>query len=229
MPGRQESVAPVRFAVRGLAPHVRQGNIRRQIFVRTPQGIAGPGPRAGETLGDVAGVHEDAARAVRVGPGSHRVDEGDAIRMCRHVRQQAGNHLAAFACRQKRPRTFHEIAVLALERDEVFGPRQRLAIPLLKFRLVLPQIHVRSGPRAEDLQDSTRFRREMGPSDTGLPDCVGRRLLGCRYFSAEQVRKPDARQGCVNIAEKASTREDVFSYGGDRVICGGSAHGGFLD
>ena len=192
----QESVAPVRLAVGRFPANVRNGDVGWQILVGRAQRVADPRTRGGKTFLDVPRVHKDATRPVGVGLGSHRVDEGNVVNVPGHVRQQAGDLLAAFSASDKRPGTLHQVAVLALERNQILLARQRLATPTFQFGFVFPQIDLRSAAGAEDLQHAVCPSRVVRLAAAGLPSGIAGRVgplrtvgqFGRVQFGAQEMR-----------------------------------------
>ena len=76
------------------------------------------------------------------------------IHMLLHMRQHAGDVLPRFTRRHKWPRASHQVTVFSLEAEEIFFTRQRLAVALIEFWFMFPQIEVRSGSRAKNLQNA---------------------------------------------------------------------------
>ena len=113
---------------------------------------------------------------MRVGFGGHRMNEGNVIDMARHVRQHGRTHFARLSLGFERPGTFHDVAVFPLKADEVFFAGQWLAMILFQAGFVFPQVHMRGGAGAEDLQDPFGFWREMGFINAGLPVFVRFRI-----------------------------------------------------
>ena len=112
-----------------FSSNVRNRHVGWQPLVLAAQGIADPCAGAGKAFGRVAGIDEDAAGAVRVCLAVHRVDKRDVIHVSGHVRQERAEALAALACRSKRPRALHQVAILALKRHKALFAGQRLAMP----------------------------------------------------------------------------------------------------
>ena len=72
------------------------------------------------------------------------------------------------------PRAFHEGTILALKADHVLLARQRLAVHFFEHGFVIPQVHVRGGSRAKDLEHAFgpghKVRSEVGGGfRRGLP------------------------------------------------------------
>ena len=121
--GRQESRAPVVRPDLRHAARIGNGDERRQVLVLGAQGVAHPRAHAGKAIEGEAGAHLIFGRAVRVGLGRHRVDEAHVVRQVGQVRQQVGDHLAALAARPEFPQRLSEVAVLALEGDQLLAAR----------------------------------------------------------------------------------------------------------
>ena len=86
------------------------------------------------------------------------MDKRDVVHVPRHVRQHRGDLFPALARRHKRPGRPHQIPVFALERHLRLRARHRGAVELLQLRFVVPEIDVRGGAGAENLQDLLGFR-----------------------------------------------------------------------
>ena len=163
--------------------------------------------RAGKPLGHMPRVHENATGPVRVRLRGQGVNKGHVVDVPGQVRQQARDLLAAFAARHERPRAFHQIAVLALKRDEVVSPGQGLAVPLLEFRFVLPKIHVRGRApgRRSGARGGRRRRNAFGPRRASrlhppLPDHRSRDGRD-RFRPGRCIRPPRSRGGRESALE----------------------------
>ena len=199
IPRGQKAIGPIGFAIRRLTTDIGNGNVCGKVFVLTSQRITQPGPGSRKAFRRVSGIHEHASRPVCIGLALHRMDEHDVVYMPGHVGQQTADPLAGLATRRERPGAFHQIAVLALKREETLLAGQGFAVPLLERRLVFPEIHLRDRTRTEDLKNTFGTGRVMRhPPPRSSAGLFGR----CGF--RQQLYQPDTGQARVNVAEKAT-------------------------
>ncbi len=103
----EETAAPVGRAVGGEAAGVGQHHEGGQVVGQTAEAVADPRTHAGEARQDEAGGLHERGRAVDVGLGDHRVQEGHVVHAFGQVRQQAAHPLAALAVSLPVPRRLH--------------------------------------------------------------------------------------------------------------------------
>ena len=175
--GGEEAVAPVGFAIGGFAAEVLDGDVGGQVVIEAAEAVADPGACAGEAIAGEAGVHVHTAGTVGVRAAGHAVDEGYVIGMTGDVRQHGADLFAALAGGMEGPWGLHEVAVFALESD-FGGTWEGGAVILFQHGFVVPQVDVRGGAWAEDLQHLLglwwevrlvfgRVGHEPGERDTG--------------------------------------------------------------
>ena len=89
---------------------------------------------------------------------------------------------------------------LPWKRDEVLLARQWLAVALLQLGLVVPEVDVRGGAGAEDLQDPLRLRREVRLAAAGLPALH----RGRRGVVGQKVRQANPGKPRADVGEQAA-------------------------
>ena len=200
MPRRKKTIGPVGFAIRRLAADIGDRNVGGKVFVLAAKCIACPCTGAGKPLGIVTGVHKHAARTVCVSFAVHRMAESDVVDVLRHVGKHRGDFLAALARGNERPGAFHQVAVLPLERHQPLFAGHGFAMVFFQRGFVFPQVHVRGGTRAEDLQDSFGFDWVMSRAVAGRP--------GCRLFSrrrcTQEMKQADPTESRMDVSQKMS-------------------------
>ena len=136
-------------------------NAGRSRFSRA-QGVADPGADAREAVEREAGVHLRLGRAVRVAFAVIEWMKHISSTQFRQVRQQVRDvYLPHWPRGLKGVGAFRQVAVGALEGDELLAAGQRLAVALDQFRLVVQRVEMAARAGAEDVQDALRLGREV--------------------------------------------------------------------
>ena len=140
---------------------------------------------------------------MRVRLTSERVDEAKLIRHLPDLRHEIGDLFAALAVRPKRPRAAIEATLFSLKSNQLVGTRQRLAMALDEFRLVVEGVNLAARPRAENHQHLLRLGPvvrvpcgvRLGRNDVGPERRLGR-------LGAEQLAKRDPAQPHAGVHQK---------------------------
>ena len=214
--GRQEAIGPVGRPLLRVAPRVGDRHVGRQVLVLGPQRVADPGADAGEPLEREARAHEHLAGPVSVRLRGQRVDEAHVIGAFGQVRQQVRKRLAALAPRPELPGAACEVAVLALERDQLLDPGHRLPVPLDQLGLVIPGVEVADRAGAEDVQHPLRPAGEVRrPGRHRVGRSSGRLRLPCPGIGREQPplaqhrRQRDPADPGGHVAQEAAAVEQM--------------------
>ncbi len=202
MPCREKSVRPVGLAVGRLAPCIGNCDEGGKVVVFAAEGVAGPGTCGGEALGRMPGIHKDAAGTMRIGSRHHRMHEGHVIDMLRNMRQHRREPLPRLATGNEGPGAGHQVAVLALERDQVFLPRERLPRQPFEFGFVIPEVEMRGCSGTEDLQHPLGLRCVMRHPPAGLPVRGGGAIIESEAVLSQQVRQPNPGHRGRDMAEE---------------------------
>src|SRR5262249_43239899 len=153
--GRQEAVSPVGGALLRVAAGIGDRDVGRKVLVLGAERVAHPCAGAGKSLERESGAHEHFAGPVSVRLRGQRMDEAHLVGAFGQMGQQVRDPFAAFTALAEGPWATREVAVFALERDQLVDTRQRLAVALPEGRLVVPGVEVADSARTEDVQDAT--------------------------------------------------------------------------
>ena len=150
--GRQEAVGPVGRPLLRVAPRVGDRHVGGQVLVLGPQRIADPRAGAGKPFEREARAHEHLAGPVGIGLRGQRVNEAQVVGAFGQVRQQVRDVLAGLPPRPEFPGALGQVAVFALESDQLLDTGHRLAVALPELGLVVPGIEMADRAGAEDVQ-----------------------------------------------------------------------------
>jgi hypothetical protein len=153
------------------------------------------------------------------------VDETQVVGELAEVWKKVRRHLAALAARAEFPDGRDEVALGALERDELVGARHGLAVPLHELGLVVERVDVADGAGAEDDEDSFRARGEMRISrrerrvgaDDGTDRVDVRRGAREQLVLLEQVEQRHAAEPARGVAEERPAVEQPAADVGERL------------
>ena len=118
--------------------------------------------------------------------------KGDPVDVLLQVGQKACDPFATLASGHEGPWAPHEIPILTLETEKVFLAREWFPIAFFQFGLVLPEIHVRGGSRAKDLQHALCLGRKVR---------TGQQRCGARRFFSEQLGETESHHCRGDVAE----------------------------
>ena len=152
-----------------------QGNEPGHVLVLGPQPIGNPGPKRRSHKTGRATMHEQRGRSVRYPLGTHRVDEGEVVRMFRCLTKQFRNPASRLTILLEIPHRHHDaLGGCPLAR---FGDRtcvvegHLLAVHLKQQRLIVERVDVTRSTRHEEEDDPLRPWAEM------------------RFFGSERIRR----------------------------------------
>lgn len=209
--GGQEGGAPV--VARGLriAARIWNGNVGRQIFVFGAERVVHPSTGGWKTFERLSGGHEGLAGAVRVRLRRHAVEEKEVVRALTELRQQVGSHLARLAAWFEIAQWFDEVALLALEGDDV-AAGHGLVVVFKKSGLVVEGIDMAECTAAKDHDDAFGLRREVwfasGEGTRGVDDRANRAGCGEELITSEQIEERDAAETVDGLGKEAAAIEE---------------------
>ena len=131
----------------------------------------------------------------------------DTIRLVPHVGDHVRDHLAAAAPGSKRPQRPFQVPVLALEGDQSFVARQRLAVALDQLGLVIERIDLAEGPGTEDDDHVPGPRPVVARPGRGRPGRVDGRSRLQSAVGIQQAGQGHRAQSPRGVTEEPATIE----------------------
>ena len=146
---------------RPKAARIGQDDVRGKIVRLTAKPIAQPRPQNGKTVQTETRVGLKRRWRVISRVGDHRANHRQLIGDTGNVREEVRNPDAALAALLELPVVLPNEADLSEERLGLLGRRERLAVILLKQRLVVKRIEVTHPTAQEDMNYALALRRKM--------------------------------------------------------------------
>ena len=172
-----------------------------QVVACGAQGVADPGPGAGEPGPLKPGGLQQRGLAVDSGLANHRMDKRDVIDDATECSDRVTEHLAAVAVRPEREGGLHPGSQPVLEGLDMFAKVRRLSVVFFESGFVVKKVDVAGGSGHEQLDHSLGARRVMQSAAERSGSRVGGGVL-----PADQIRQRDAAQAAPGLPEEVAAR-----------------------
>ena len=204
--GRHVARRPVLGSGDRPAGRIEHDDEAGQILVHRAEAVVDPRPQTRTARQDLAGVHLQHRGAVDRRVGGHRVDERHVVDALAEVREELADVLARLAVLAEGPLRPDDPALAAATAPAERAHGDRLAVELVKFRLILERVDLTRPAVHEQPDDALRFGGEVDRPDR---ERIRRRRGGCAREDAvlrHQVDERESAETAAGLPEEFTSR-----------------------